>query len=92
MRTIFAVTSMIFLVVGALGMAMAAALLICSWAAPIQPPPSLNEGPALARFIGWGLLLISVPALVVGAAMMVGLRRSRSADEIARALRHKRLW
>jgi hypothetical protein len=91
MRIICAVASIIFLIVGVLGAALASTFFVSVWAAPIQPPASHNEWPGLARFIGWLLLFPSLAAVVVGAAMVVGIRRSRSPDDIARARRHKRL-
>jgi hypothetical protein len=47
-RTIFQVLSVLLLILGLPVIALATTALLYSWLAPDQPPPSMNEGPALA--------------------------------------------
>jgi len=92
MRTFLRAVSLLLLVVGALAGALATAALGYSWLVPVQPPPSLNEGPGTARLLGWILFIPSAAAVIVGIAMHLGLNASRPPDDVAWTREHKRLW
>jgi hypothetical protein len=70
----------------------AVAMLYAKWA-PAQPPPSLNEGPGLAGFLGFSMIIFGSGSILAGLAMLAGLRRWPKPDaELQWARRHKRLW
>jgi hypothetical protein len=91
-RTISRVISVLLLVTGLPALGLAAVALAYAWLAPVQPPPSLNEGPGMAGVIGWILLIPSAVAVIVGIAMHVGLNATRAPKDIAWAREHRRLW
>lgn len=92
MRTIFHVVSVVLLLVGLPATALATIALAYSQLAPMQPPPSMNEGPAMAGFLGWMLLVPSAVAVVSGIAMRLGLNANRPQGDVEWARAHKRLW
>jgi hypothetical protein len=92
MRTFLRAVSVVLLVVGVPAGVLATAGLSYSWLAPVQPPPSMNEGPGMAGLLGWMLLIPSAVAVIVGIAMHLFLNASRPPDGIAWTREHKRLW
>jgi len=92
LRAIFRVISVLLLVLGVPGALLSAVALLYAWLAPAQPPPSMNEGPAMAGFLGWILLLPCAVAIVLGIAVQVGLNSARSSNEVDWAREHRRLW
>jgi hypothetical protein len=92
MRAIFRVASVLLLVVGLPMTALSLCALAYARLAPIQPPPSMNELPGMAGFLGWVLLGPGVIAVVTAFAMRCGLNATRLPAELEWASRHKRLW
>jgi len=93
-RAILQAVSVLLLIVGVPATALAIVALTYSWIAPVQPPPSLNEGPGMAGALGWMLLVPGGLAVIVGLAMRRGLNATRAPDEIVDpewARRHRRL-
>jgi hypothetical protein len=43
--------------------------------APAEPPPSLNEGPGLAEFLGFFMTIFGSVSVLAALAMLAGLRR-----------------
>lgn len=91
-RTIFHVVSLLLLIVGIPATALGALAVGYGWLAPVEPPPSLNEGPGMAWFLGWILLVPSAVAVISGIAMRLGLDATRPPGDIEWAREHKRLW
>ena len=76
MRTAFQILSVLFLVLGApLALLGVTALLYANWA-PVQPPPSLNEGPGLAGVLGLLMTIAGSGSVLLGLATLAGLRAS----------------
>lgn len=92
MRTAFQVVSVLLLIVGLPATALSLFALAYARLAPIQPPPSMNELPGMAGFLGWMLLVPSSIAVAVAFAMRYGLNATRPPGEIEWASQHKRLW
>jgi hypothetical protein len=92
MRTLLRAISVLLLIVGVLVGVLATVALGYSWLAPVQPPPSLDEGPGMAALLGWILFIPSAVAVVVGIAMHLGLNASRPLSDIVWSREHKRLW
>ena len=92
MRAVFQIVSVLSLVFGVpMALLGATALLYAKWA-PVQPPPSLNEGPGLAGFLGFFVTIFGSVSVLVGLAMLAGLRRWPKPDaEVQWARQHKRL-
>jgi hypothetical protein len=84
--------SVVLLVFGALAVGVATIALAYSWLAPVQPEPSMNEGPGMAGLLGWILLIPGLAAVVVGIAMHLGLNASLPPGDVAWAREHRRLW
>ena len=95
MRTLFQLLA--FVLIG-LGLPAAAlGLFVLGWSlfAPVQPPPSLNEGPGLGRLIGSLFLGAGSLSAFIGLITVLVLRATRPSDGHGsdRWLReHKRLW
>jgi hypothetical protein len=93
MRAVFQILSVLSLVFGAaVALLGAVALLYAKWA-PAQPPPSLNEGSGLAGFLGFFMTTFGSVSILIGLAMLAGLRRWPKPDaEVQWGRQHKRLW
>ena len=93
MRAVFQIVSILSLVFGAaVALLGATALLYAKWARA-QPPPSLNEGPGLAGLLGFFMTIFGSVSVLIGLAMLAGLRRWQKPDvEVQWARQHKRLW
>jgi hypothetical protein len=92
MRTAFKVVSVLLLIVGLPAMGLSILALAYARFSPIEPPPSMNEGPGMAGLLGLMLLVPSSIAVVVAFAMLYGLKATRPPGELEQASRHKRLW
>jgi hypothetical protein len=93
MRTIFYLTSLALLGLGALALVPGLVVLLYSHVAPMQPPPALDEGAGLGRIVGWFLVAGGALSVIVGTAPMSALRATRPPHETAAwAHQHKRLW
>lgn len=92
MRAVFQILSVLSLVFGAaVALLGATALLYAKWV-PDQPPPSLNEGPGMAGFLGFFMTIFGSVSVLIGLAMLAGLRRWPKPDaEVRWARHHKRL-
>lgn len=91
-RTFFRAVSVVLLSVGLPGAGLAIVALTYSSVAPVQPPPSLNEGPGLATMVGWMLLIPSAVAVVAGVALHLRLNASQRPEDVALARARRRLW
>ena len=93
MRGLIQILSVLSLLLGAVvALLGTAAMLYAKWA-PAQPPPSLNEGPALAGFFGFFMTIAGSVSVLTGLAMQAGLRRWPKPDaESQWARHHKRLF
>jgi len=93
MRGVFQILCVLCLVFGAVvALLGATALLYAKWA-PAQPPPSLNEGTGLAGLLGFYATILGSVSVLIGLAMLAGLRRWPKPDaEVQWARQHKRLW
>ena len=93
MRGVIQILSVLSLLFGAaVALLGAVAMLYAKWA-PVQPPPSLNEGPGLAGFLGFFMTIVGSVSVLTGLAMQAGLRRWPKPDaELQWARHHKRLW
>lgn len=95
MRTLFHLASLALLVLGALAEAFGSFWLVWALCSPAQPPPSLNEGPALAAVAGSFFVLAGAASLFVGLLLLAILKASRPPDEVVSpewARVHKRWW
>ena len=93
MRGMIQILSVLSLLLGApVALLGVVAMLYAKWA-PDQPPPSLNEGPGLAGFLGFFMTIFGSVSVLAALAMLAGLRRWPTPDaELHWARRHKRLW
>ncbi len=93
MRALFQILSVLFLVLGTPVALLGASALLYAYWAPVQPPPSLNEGPGVAGFLGFFMTIFGSVSVLIGLVMLGGLRRWPKPDvEVQRARQHKRLW
>jgi hypothetical protein len=92
MRAVFQILSVLSLAFGvAVALLGVTALLYAKWA-PAQPPPSLNEGPGLAGLLGFFMTIFGSVSVLLGVAMLAGLRRwPKPAADLQWARQHKRL-
>jgi hypothetical protein len=90
---VFQIVSVLALVLGAaVALLGATGLLYAKWA-PAAPPPSLNEGPGLAGLLGFSMTIFGSGSVLIGLAILAGLRRRpRPSAEVQWARHHKRLW
>jgi len=80
---------------GALAVAFGLFWLGCALLTPAQPPPSLNEGPALFGVAGVLLVVVGLGSVFLGLIVSAILKASRPPHEIVSpdwAREHKRLW
>ena len=93
MRAVFQILSVLSLVFGAaVALLGVTALLYAKWA-PVEPPPSLNEGPGLAGFLGFFMTIFGSVSVLIGVAILASLRRWPKPDaDVQWARQHKRLW
>jgi Na+/proline symporter len=87
--------SFVLLGLGALAVAFGLFWLGCAFITPTQPPPSLNEGPALFGVAGLFLIVVGSGFVFLGLVVSAILKASRPLHEIVSAewaREHKRLW
>jgi len=93
MRALFQILSVLFLVFGTPVALLGASALLYAYWAPVQPPPSLNEGPGLAGFLGLFMTIGGSVTVLLGCAMLAGLRALQKPEaELQWGRDHKRLW
>jgi len=93
MRGVFQILAVLSLLFGAaIALLGAAAWLYAKWT-PVDPPPSLNEGPGLAGLLGFSMTIFGSVCVLIGIGMFAGLRRwPKSEAEAQWSSEHKRLW
>jgi len=92
MRTVIQILCVLLLVFGALTTPLGLVALLYAKLAPVQPPPSLNEGPGLGELIGSCVTALGFVSGLLGFALRAGLRsKPDSESDPAWARRHKRL-
>ena len=74
MRTVFKILCLLLLVFGGLTVMFGLFALFTAKLMRNEPPPSMNEGPALLGFIGFFATILGTGSLVVGLALRAGLR------------------
>lgn len=74
MRRAFDIAAKVFWFLGAGIIALGLAGVGFGLFAPVQPPPSLNEGHALAFVLGAMTTLVGVVLVSLGAAIRIGLK------------------
>ena len=95
MRTLFHLVSIALLGIGALVAFFGLLALAWAWLTPIQPPPSMNEGPGMVGLGGLYFLAMGACSVFMGLMIWAVLKASRPPHEIVSpdwARAHKRLW
>lgn len=95
MRTLFHLAAFILLGLGALAVAFGLLWLACALITPAQPPPSLNEGPALFGVAGLFFVVVGAGSVFVGLMILAVLKATRPPHELVSpewARKHRRLW
>jgi hypothetical protein len=93
-RTLFHLASFVLLGLGALAVAFGLLWIAYALITPAQPPPSLNEGPALAGVAGLFFVVTGAGSAFVGLMISAVLKASRPPHELVSpewAREHKRL-
>jgi hypothetical protein len=94
-RTLFHLAAFALLGLGALAIAFGLFWLAWALITPAQPPPSLNEGPALAGVAGLFFVAMGVGSVFAGLIISAVLKATRPPHEVVSpewAREHKRLW
>ncbi|HEX2671485.1 MAG TPA: hypothetical protein VHM25_11465 [Polyangiaceae bacterium] len=94
MRPAFKILCVLLLVIGGLTL-MFGLFALFTAKLVVQPPPSMNEGPALLGFIGLVATTVGGVLVLLGVSTRAGLRVGRQPDSEPKPdwLReHKRLW
>jgi hypothetical protein len=94
-RTLFHLASFVLLGLGALAVAFGLFWLVYALIIPAQPPPSLNEGSALAGVAGLFFVVVGAGSVFVALMISAVLKASRPPHEVVSpewAREHKRLW
>jgi len=85
----------VLLGLGALAVAFGLFWLAIALITPAQPPPSLNEGPAIFGVTGLFFGVVGAGCVFVGLMIVAVLRATRPPHEIVSpewARKHRRLW
>jgi len=86
MRVIRETASLIFTVIGAIVIGLGAVMIGFGLLAPTDPPPSLNEGHAMAFVFGFVVAFIGIVGVAIGKAIApstVNIRARSVAAELA---------
>lgn len=92
MRTWFQVLSVLFFVFGAPATLLGVVALLYAKLAPVQPAPSLNEGPGMAGFLGFFVVILGSVSLALGFATLAGVRALSNPRSTDWARKHRRFW